>query len=128
MTHVLIALTYLLHGHTGQWQHTVEDCLQRSRHSVAVKRIAEDQKVAFEDLLKNRLHIIVVYALSAVMHAGETARTVLDVLVDGIYPDDSGKDIALGAYGRGDLLRHNNYIPTRGDSTPCGLLSRFRQQ
>lgn len=81
---VLVAVADFAHGHGGQGHGAVQQGLQRGGHAVAVQREAEQEEVAFEDLLQDGLHVVVVDAGAAVDLAGEAAGAVFDVAVDDV--------------------------------------------
>ena len=58
--------------------------LEQGWHAVAVQREVEQQHIAGQDFVKDVAHVVVVDARASVVHARETSRAVLDVLVDDV--------------------------------------------
>ena len=79
-----IPVALLLHRHTRKRHCAVSESLHRRRHSVAVKRVAEQQKIALQNFVEECFHVVIMDTLSAVALAGETARAIFDMLVDNI--------------------------------------------
>ena len=88
MADVDIAPVYILHRHGGKRQHAVDEILEHRGHTVAVERIAEQQKVAVRYLPENFAHVVVKDAMTAVVFAGEAAAAEFDVPVDHVYGVD----------------------------------------